>query len=117
MLKEHVSIEANGYCCKTEMIFDILIKASAESSSREAVCADLEEVADSKTVREYVNKALGIDQLSEQETAANQALAACIPETMVRKRVEVAIDCHDESFFGKQESTPAITCSGQAQPL
>jgi len=115
VLKEHVRIEANGYCCNTEMIFDILIKASAESSSLEAVCADLEEVADSNTVREYVNKALKIDQLSKQKAAANQALAACIPETMVRKGVEVAIDFHDEPFYGKQENTRAITCSGQAK--
>ena len=115
VLKGHVRIEANGYCCKTEMIYDILIKASAECSSLEAVCADLEEVADSNTVREYINKALRIDQLSEQEAAANQALAACIPETMVRKGVEAAIDFHDEPFYGKQENTRAVTCSGQAK--
>src|SRR5678815_819288 len=110
VLKEHVRIEANGYCCKTEMIFDILIKASAECSSLEAVCADLEEVADSNTVREYVNRAVAVDQLSEQALAANQALAACIPETMVRTGVEVAIDFHDEPFYGKQENTRAVTC-------
>jgi len=115
VLKEHVRIEANGYCCKTEMIFDILIKASAECSSLEAVCADLEEVADSNTVREYVNKAVAIERLSEQEVAANQALSACIPGTMVRKGVEMAIDFHDEPFYGKQATTRAVTCSGQAK--
>ena len=36
IMKKHVGIEANGYCCKTDMIFDILMKASAECSSLEA---------------------------------------------------------------------------------
>ncbi len=52
IMKKHVGIEANGYCCKTDMIFDILMKASAECSSLEAACADLEGVADSNTIRE-----------------------------------------------------------------
>ena len=69
VMKRHLQIEANGYSCKTDMIFDLLMKASAECSSLEAACADLEEVADSNTVREYVNKCLPADQLSEQEEA------------------------------------------------
>jgi hypothetical protein len=114
-LKEHLDLEANGYCCTTDMLFDILIKASAECSSLEATCADLNQVADSNTVREYVNKALPIHQLREQEEQANQALASCIPETMMRKGVEIAIDFHDEPFYGKQENTRAVTCGGQAK--
>src|SRR5262249_40231477 len=96
-------------------ILDILMKASAECSSLEACCADLEGVADSNTVREYVNRAIGIERLSEQEAAANRALAGCIPESMVRKGVEVAIDFHDEPFYGKQGATGAVTCAGQAK--
>jgi len=115
ILKKHLRIEANGYCCKTDMIYDVLMKASAECSSLEAVCADLEDVADSNTLREYINKALTIDELSEQEKQANLALAECIPESMARQSIEIAIDYHDEPFYGKQETTRAITCSGQAK--
>lgn len=53
-MKKHFQIEAHGYCCTTDMIYDILMKASAECSSLEATCADLEQVADSNTVREYM---------------------------------------------------------------
>jgi len=115
VMKGHLHIEANGYCCKTDMIFDLLMKASAECSSLEAVCADLEEVADSNTIREYVNKYLPVDQLSQQEEDANQALAECIPEKMERKGIEIAVDFHDEPFYGKLETTRAVTCSGQAK--
>ena len=115
VMKQHLQIEANGYSCKTDMILDLLMKASAECSSLEAACADLEEVADSNTVREYVNKNLPADQLSEQEEDANQALAECIPEKMERKDIEIAVDFHDEPFYGKLETTRAVTCSGQAK--
>jgi putative transposase len=114
-LKKHLRIEAQGYLCTTDMILDILMKASAECSSLEATCADLEQVADSNTVREYVNKALPIKQLLEQEEQANQALADCIPESMARKGIEIAIDFHDEPFYGKQENMRAVTCGGQAK--
>ena len=115
VMKQHLHIEANGYSCKTDMIFDLLMKASAECSSLEAVCADLEEVADSNTVREYVNKYLPVDQLSQEEGDANRALAECIPEKMERKGIEIAVDFHDEPFYGKLETTRAVTCSGQAK--
>ncbi len=114
-LKENLPIEAQGYLCTTDMIYDVLMKASAECSSLEATCADLEQVADSNTVREYVNKALPVKRLCEQEEQANQALADCIPEAMARKGIEIAVDFHDEPFYGKQESTRAVTCGGQAK--
>ena len=114
-MKEHFEIKAEGYCCTTDMILDVLIKASAECSSLEAVCADLEQVADSNTLREYINQALPVKKLRKQAEQVNQALADCIPNTMLRKGIEVAIDFHDEPFYGKQESTRAVTCNGQAK--
>jgi hypothetical protein len=114
-LKEHLPIEADGYVCHTEMILNVLIKASAETSSLEAVCADLEEVADSNTIREYLNAALPIQELREQEGQVNRALAGCIPDDVVRSDIEVAIDFHDEPFYGKEEETRQVTCTGQAK--
>jgi hypothetical protein len=115
VLKKHLSIAADGYCCKTDMLYDLLLKASAECSSLEAVCSDLENVADSNTVRAYINQALPIEELAAQEAAANEALAACIPENLVRTEIEMALDFHDEPFYGKQAATRAVTCSGRAK--
>lgn len=114
-LKEHLAIQADGYICHTEMILNVLIKASAENSSLEAVCADLEEVADSNTIREYLNAALPIQELREQEGQVNQALAGCVPDDLVRRGIEVSIDFHDEPFYGKQAGTRQVTCAGQAK--
>lgn len=115
VLKGHSQIEAHGYCCHTDMIFDILMKASAECSSVEAACADLEDTADSNTIREYLNQALAANELRQQEERANAALAECIPSALDRARIEVAMDFHDEPFYGKQEGTRKLTCSGQAK--
>jgi hypothetical protein len=98
-------VEVHGYCCSTEMIFDVLLKASAECSSIEATCADLEEVADSNTIREYLSQAIEVKTLRKRETQINTALASCIPEAMERTGIEIAIDFHDEPFYGKGEQT------------
>jgi putative transposase len=115
VLKEHLKIEANGYYCKTDMIIDILIKASAECSSVEAVCADLDDTADSNTIREYLNQALVVQELRQQEQRANVALAECIPNALDREDIELAMDFHDEPFYGKQVATRKLTCAGQAK--
>jgi hypothetical protein len=115
LLKAHLKLDVAGYICTTDMILDILLKASAENSSVEAACADLEQVADSNTVREYLNEAMNIQELRKQEEEMNVALAECIPESMCRTRIEVAIDFHDEPFYGKQADLRKVTCSGQAK--
>jgi len=65
-MHQHISLEAHGYQCTTEMVMDVVLKASAEQSSIEAARADLEEVADSNTVREYLNQSLMADRLRER---------------------------------------------------
>lgn len=97
-LKEHLKIKADGYIGNTEMILNVLIKASAENSSLEAACADLEEIGNSKTISEYLNEALPIKELREQERKVNKALACCTPNDLVRTDIESAIDFHDEPF-------------------
>ena len=115
ILKDHTKLEVAGYRCTTEVILDVLLKASAESSSVEAASHDLQDTADSNTIREYLNTALEIQALREQENEMNAALAECIPKSMPRTRVEVAIDFHDEPFYGKQSGLREVTCSGQAK--
>lgn len=114
-MRQHISLEANGYQCTTEMIMDVVVKASAEQSSIDAACEDLEEVADSNTIREYLNQSLVIDKLRDQEAEMNTALAEAIPVSMDRDNVELAIDFHDEPFYGKAAALRAVTCSGRAK--
>lgn len=114
-LQKHLTLEVNGYCCSTEMILDVVLKASAEQSSIEAACADLEQVADSNTIRDYLNEAIRVDNLLQQEAEMNSILAESIPVSMKRTDLEVAIDFHDEPFYGKRADLRAVACRGQAK--
>ena len=82
LLKDHVKLKVAGYVCTTDVILDVLLKASAESSSIEAASNDLQGAADSNTIREYLYAVLDIQELREQESEMNAALAKCIPESM-----------------------------------
>ena len=114
-LTENLTMKANGYRCSTEMVLDVILKASAERSSIEAACQDLEGVTGSNTVRAYLNAALKVVQLREQEAEMNAALGASIPEAMKREGIEVAIDLHDEPFYGQRPELLAVTCRGKAK--
>lgn len=115
IVKDHVKLDVSGYRCTSEVILDVVLKASAESSSIEAASNDLQAAADSNTIREYLNIGLEIQALREQENEMNAALAECIPNSMPRTNVEVAIDFHDEPFYGKGAGLREVTCSGQAK--
>lgn len=114
-LKKHLTIQTEGYRCQTEMVFDVILKASVENSSIEAVCRDLVDVADSNTIREQLNAALALAQLRQQEDEVNAALTESIPGSMKRTGLEVAIDFHDEPCYAKQEGLRQVTCCGKAK--
>lgn len=114
-LLKHIPLSANGYRCTTEMVLDVVLKASADRSSVEAACGDLEQVADSNTIRDYLNEAFGIADLLQQEAQMNAVLAESIPVSMKRAGIELAIDFHDEPFYGKRPELLAVACRGQAK--
>jgi len=115
VMEKHLSMKTEGYRCTTNETFNLLLKAVAEGSSLEAVCADSCGVMDSNTLREQLNSALDVYGLRQQEAEINTALAAVIPSGMPRGGLEVAIDTHDEPFYGKTSELLTYTCSGQAK--
>lgn len=114
-MESHLSLKTEGYRSTTHTILNLLLKAVAEGSSLEAVCADSCGVVDSNTLREQVNAALDVCELRQQEAEMNAALAAAIPAGMPRGGLEVAIDTHDEPFYGKTPELLTYTCSGRAK--
>jgi putative transposase len=100
-VRETLAIEAEGYRCDGEMMVDVLIKAASENRSVEASCQELSQVADSNTIRERLNEQFDVAELWQQEAHLNQALARHIPDKMPRGGLEIAIDFHDEPFYGK----------------
>lgn len=114
-LQIHLSLKTEGYRCTTEQVFNVLLKAAAEGSSLEAVCSDQPSGLDGNTVREHLNAALEVSHLRQQEAEMNQALASVIPLAMPRGGLEVAIDSHDEPFYGKTPEMLTYTRKAQAK--
>lgn len=114
LLREHLSLEMEGYKISTSMALNVLLTVAVEKRSIEAVCGDLAAVVDSNTLREALNRALTVDELRQQEAEFNTALVECIPKQMPRSGLEMAIDFHDEPYYGKSEAVQAYTCRGEA---
>lgn len=114
-LQSYLSLKTEGYTCTTQMTLDVLLKAAAQGSSIEAVCADLQAVADSNTIREQLNAVLDVADLRQQEAELNLALSSAIPADMPRGGLEVAIDLHDEPFYGQSPELRTYTCKAQAK--
>lgn len=114
-MEAHLSLKTEGYRSSTEQTFNLLLKAVAEGSSLEAVCADSGGVVASNTLRERLNVALPVSRLSQQEAEMNAALQACLPNGMPRGGLEVAIDTHEEPFYGKTPELRAYTCKTRAK--
>jgi len=114
-MASYLSLKTDGYTCTTEMTHSVLLKAAAQGSSIEAVCADLTEVADSNTLREQLNAALEVVDLRQQEAELNLALSSAIPTDMPRGGLEVAIDLHDEPFYGHSPELRSYSCKGRAK--
>ncbi|MEO8392157.1 MAG: hypothetical protein ABI700_04110 [Chloroflexota bacterium] len=57
-MERHLSLKTEGYRCTTNQTFNLLLRAVAEGSSLEAVCADSCGGVDSNTLREQMNAAL-----------------------------------------------------------
>jgi hypothetical protein len=62
-----------------------------------------------------LNRALDASELRSQECSFNAGLAACIPEEMPRQGLEMALDCHNEPFYGKTELLQRYTCRGEGK--
>jgi putative transposase len=115
MLKKHLSLEVEGHKLTTGMAMNVLMKAAIEKRSIEAVCADLADVVDSNTLREALNRKLTVVDMRQHEAEFNEALADCIPAMMPQRGLEMAIDFHDEPFYGKSEALRAYVVRGEAR--
>jgi hypothetical protein len=62
-----------------------------------------------------LNAALAEADLRQQEAEMNAALQASMPVGMPRGGLEVAIDRHDEPFYGKTPDLRAYTCKTRAK--
>lgn len=113
-LQEHFPMQVNGYECTSAMIIDVLLMASAQGRSIESVCKELKSSVDGETIRLYLNQYFKTEEIDELERKANRTVVAEIPLRLWKQKVEVAIDLHDEPFYGKSPELLKWASRGEA---
>lgn len=114
-LQEHISLVIAGTKASTEMAFEVMVHAASTKQSIEASCAELVGSAASNTLRAYMNEAFVAEELAALEDEVNTALAAKLPKQIRNYKREVAIDLHDQPFYGKDEGLLSYASRGQAK--
>jgi len=114
-LKVHFPLEAQGYKCTSDDLYNALLGVSAYRGSLEAVCADLMELPCAETLRRYLQQQLRPADLSVLEQRLNMALVEQLPRLLWKKPQEVAIDFHDEPYYGKQSQQQGLWVRGRLQ--
>jgi putative transposase len=97
------------------MVVNVLVKAAIEGQTIESVCEDLALEVSSNTVREQLNALLDVYDLRTHECEMNAGLAACVPDALPRGGREMALDMHDEPFYGKTPELRTYACRGEAK--
>jgi len=113
-LTRYFPLNVSGYECKAETVFDVLVKAAVTQQSIEAVCKELDEMVVGETIRGYLNEQVRVDDLHRLEQQVNQALVAGLPRRIWKTKLEIAIDLHDEPFYGHTPELLALTCGTRA---
>jgi len=115
-LEKHLPLEADGYCCTSETLYQVLIGVGVKKGTIESVCAELADAPDGETIRGYLNEQLRVEDLPRLERQINAALAANWPKKLRRSGpIEVAFDFHDRCYYGKQKQEAGLWVRGEAQ--
>ena len=115
IVRETLGIVVRGYKCTSEQVCNVLLKAAVEGMSVESICADMALGVESNTIREQLKRVLDVCELRRQEWAMNNALVGCIPAALPRRGREMALDYHDEPFYGQTGELRTYACRGQAK--
>lgn len=108
-------LKAAGYACTTEQLVNVLLAVSVQKETLEQVCADLEIKVGAETMRGYFNQQLQVEKLSALEAAVNLALQANLTADLKGQKFELAIDFHDQSYYGKSEQSEGQWVGAEAK--
>lgn len=117
VLKRHFDLFAAGYVCETDDLYRVMVNAAAHCSTIEAACADLVNAPDSNTVRGYLNAQFTVDAIRDLEHDCNRALYSQWPHWLWSSPLELAIDLHDECYYGESDDDDpkSWVCRGEKQ--
>ncbi|MGI9173862.1 MAG: ISH3 family transposase [Rhodothermales bacterium] len=107
MIERHLPLHANGYKCKSSHLYDVLLGVAASGETIQSRCQHLPGAPKADTVREYLNKQLTLDELTVLQDRLNEALSDKLPQRLRHKDQRIAIDFHDQPYYGKAQQDQA----------
>lgn len=114
-LEQNLKLKADGYMCTTEQLFHILLGVAATKNTLESVCAELRTTVCAATIRGYLKEQLRVEDLPTLERALNQALVQQVPPSVLVRHSEVAIDYHDQAYYGQSEQATGLWVRAEAK--
>jgi putative transposase len=114
-MRQFLPLQADGYACTTEQLMDVLLAVCCQKETLEQVCADLKIKVGAETLRGYINEQLQVENLSGLQEAVNRALQARLQAELKERPVDVAIDFHDQSYYGKSEQSEGKWVGAEAK--
>jgi Transposase DDE domain len=117
IVRQQFTLTATGYLCQTDDLWRILLTAAARHSTIEAACADLLTAPASNTVRGYLAAQLTPQTIGDLERRWNDTLALLVPEWLYARPQEIALDFHDEPYYGRTDPDDPNNwvCRGEAR--
>jgi hypothetical protein len=113
-LSHLLSTAIDGYSCDRQTVSDMVVKASVTGTAIEGTCNSLENAPSGMTVRNYLNEELPVTQLPEIERKVQIQLQDDLPGRLWKRPLDLAMDFHDEPFYGKDPTLCAYACRGEA---
>ena len=103
-----------GYNCSRQTVSDMIVKASVTGAAIEGTCNALSDAPTGMTVRSHLNDGLSVTELQEIECKMQTLLKVDVPGRLWKKPLDLAMDLHDEPFYGKDPTLCAYACRGEA---
>ena len=114
-VREFLPLQANGYACTTEQLLDVLLAVSCQKETIEQVCSDLKIKVGAETIRGHFNEQLKVENLDGLQEAINLALQKSFSLELKGQKLEIAIDFHDQSYYGKLEQSIGLWVGAEAK--
>jgi putative transposase len=112
---EFLPLQADGYACTTAQLLDVLLAVSCQKETIEQVCADLKIKVGAETIRGYFNEQLKVENLDNLQAAVNLVLQKSFNLDLKGQLLEMAIDFHDQSYYGKLEQSEGKWVGAEAK--
>jgi len=113
-LSHLLSDAIDGYSCDRQTVSDMVVKATVTGAAIEGTCNSLENAPSGMTIRTYLNDELPVTQLPEIERKTQIRIQADLPSRLWKRPLDLAMDFHDEPFYGKDPTLRSYACRGEA---